>query len=343
MYKKQTHSLLFALILTVFSLPGLEGGLSAEEKILPPPSDARAHTYSIVARDPETGDMGVAVQSHWFSVGSIVSWAEPGIGAVATQSFVEASYGPLGLELMRNGKTAPQALASLLASDEHANVRQVAMIDAAGNVAGHTGDNCIFAAGDQQGANFSVQANLMENDTVWGAMAAAYEATDGDLADKMLAAMRAAEGEGGDIRGKQSAVMLIVSGDRNLPKWKRKMELRIEDHTQPLAELERLINVHRAYEFMNQGDEHITQNDVEAAVEAYGAAAELAPEIVEIRYWQAATLAGAGELETALPIFREVFAAEPRWHKLTPRLVASGLLPDDPELMAAILAVGSSK
>ncbi len=335
-----SHTSSLSAPLWIFSI-AIASALAAGQPASPPPADARAHTYSIVAYDPETGDMGVAVQSHWFSVGSIVSWAEPGVGAVATQSFVEASYGPLGLELMRNGKTAEQALTSLLAADEHANVRQVAMVDASGNVAGHTGANCIIAAGDQQGQHYSVQANLMANDTVWGAMAAAYEATEGDLADRMLTAMKAAEGEGGDIRGMQSASMVIVSGDISKPKWKRKMELRIEDHPAPLDELERLINVHRAYEFMNEGDEHMTANDVAAAVEAYGAAAELAPEIVEIRYWQAVTLAGAGEVDRALPIFREVFAAEARWVELTSRLPPSGLLPDDPDLLAAILATAS--
>ena len=331
MRRRSIHTTLAAAIFTTVLTAG---------PVKPPPNEARAHTYSIVARDPDTGDLGVAVQSHWFSVGSIVGWAEPGIGAVATQSFVDPSYGPLGLALMRDGKTAEQALQSLLASDDHANVRQVAMIDASGNVAAHTGENCIFAAGDQVGENYSVQANLMENDTVWDAMAAAYESTEGDLADRMLAAMRAAEGEGGDIRGMQSASMLIVSGDRSQPAWQRKLDLRVEDHPAPLDELERLIQVHRAYEFMNQGDEHMTENDVESAVAAYGAAADLAPDIVEIRYWQAVTLAGAGELEQALPIFAEVFAAEPRWHKLTPRLPASGLLPDDADLLEAILQAG---
>lgn len=330
-------TVLSTTILTVLTAVAVSAGPIA------PRPEARAHTYSIVARDPDTGDLGVAVQSHWFSVGSIVGWAEPGVGAVATQSFVEASYGPLGLELMRVGKSAEQALTSLLAGDEHADVRQVAMIDTAGNVAAHTGEKCIVAAGHHVGENYSVQANLMENDTVWAAMAQAYEFTDGDLADGMLAAMRAAQAEGGDIRGMQSASMLIVSGDRSLPAWQRKLDLRVEDHPAPLDELERLIQVHRAYEFMNQGDEHMTENDVEAAVEAYGAAAELAPEIVEIRYWQAVTLAGAGELEAALPIFAEVFQAEPRWRQLTSRLPASDLLPDDPELLDAILAAGESE
>jgi uncharacterized Ntn-hydrolase superfamily protein len=171
-----------------------------------------AHTYSIVARDPETGQLGVAVQSHWFSVGAIVPWAEAGVGAVATQSFVEPSYGPLGLALMRAGKSAPEALKSLLASDAQADVRQVAMIDAQGRVASHTGVYCIAAAGHRIGANYSAQANLMLKETVWDAMAKAFESAKGDLADRLLSALEAAQGEGGDIRGKQSAAIVVVTG-----------------------------------------------------------------------------------------------------------------------------------
>ncbi len=297
------------------------------------------HTYSIVARDPETGEMGVAVQSHWFSVGSIVSWAEAGVGAVATQSFVEPSYGPLGLALMRAGKTAPEALKALLAADAHGNVRQVAMVDRHGNVAVHTGGSCIAAAGHQTGKGYSVQANMMEKDTVWGAMAKAYESTDGDLAERLMAAMEAAQAEGGDIRGRQSAAILVVPGKSEGAPWaERVVDLRIDDHAEPLVEMRRLLKVHRAYAHMNEGDAHMTEENVEAAMTSYAAAAEMYPEMVEIRYWQAITMASAGKVRESLPIFREVFAAEPRWHTLTPRLVKAGLLPDDPELLKTILS-----
>ena len=299
------------------------------------------HTYSIVARDPATGDLGVAVQSHWFSVGSVVSWAEAGVGAVATQSFVEVSYGPLGLELMKAGKTAPEALHALLAADPNAAVRQVAMVDRHGNVAVHTGESCIAAAGHEKGQQFSVQANMMEKPTVWGAMARAYAAADGDLADRLLAALDAAQAEGGDIRGRQSAALLIVPGTTSGAPWReREVDLRIEDHPRPLEELRRLVKVHRAYEHMNHGDELLADEDVEGALEAYAAAARIYPEKVEIRYWQAVTLAGAGRLDEALPIFREVFAEEERWRVLTPRLRAAGILPDDPELLERILSAG---
>ncbi|MEE8278891.1 MAG: DUF1028 domain-containing protein [Thermoanaerobaculia bacterium] len=297
------------------------------------------HTYSIVARDPATGDLGVAVQSHWFSVGSVVTWAEAGVGAVATQSFVEVSYGPLGLELMRAGKSAPEALAALLAVDPNASVRQVAMVDRQGNVAVHTGASCIAEAGHHQGEQYSAQANLMEKDTVWDAMAEAYEATSGDLAERLLAALQAGQREGGDIRGQQSAAIVVVPGTTQGAPWKeRVVELRVEDHSRPVEELKRLLRIHRAYEHMNRGDQRMAEEDVKGALEEYATAAGMLPENLEILYWQAVTLVGAGRLEEALPIFRRVFTEERRWWDLTPRLPASGLLPEDPEVMQRILA-----
>ncbi|MGE0132163.1 MAG: DUF1028 domain-containing protein [Blastocatellales bacterium] len=235
-----------------------------------------AHTYSIVARDTETGQLGVAVQSHWFSVGAIVPWAEAGVGAVATQSFVEPAYGPLGLTLMRAGKSAPEALKSLLAGDAQAGVRQVAMIDAQGRVAAHTGEHCIIAAGHHTGSNYSVQANLMLKDTVWGAMAKAFENTKGDLADRLLAALEAAEAEGGDIRGKQSAAIIVVSGKPTGKPWAdRLFDLRVEDHSAPVTELKRLVKLQRAYTRMNTGDDLFSKNDIAGALREYSAAEAL--------------------------------------------------------------------
>jgi uncharacterized Ntn-hydrolase superfamily protein len=298
------------------------------------------HTYSIVARDAATGQLGVAVQSHWFSVGSIVSWAEPGVGAVATQSFVEVSYGPLGLELMRAGKSAEQALRALLAGDEHTAVRQVAMVDAHGVVAVHTGEHAVIEACDHSGDGYSVQANLMLNATVCDAMVGAYESSDGDLAERLMTALEAAQEEGGDIRGKQSAALLVVSGDRSLPAWSgRIFDLRIEDHPEPVKEMRRLLTVARAYNYMNQGDEYMTHGEVERAVEAYGAAEALAPDNHEMIFWHAATLAGVGRVDEALPLFKRAFEMWPDWRTLVPRLPASGLLPDDPQLIERIVAV----
>lgn len=302
-------------------------------------ADPRAHTYSIVARDPATGAFGVAVQSHWFQVGPVVPWAEAGVGAVATQSFARVDYGPLGLALMRSGKSAREALDSLLATDAQRDVRQVAMVDRAGVVAAWTGPKCIQAAGHASGEGYSVQANLMDRDTVWPAMARAYEAATGDFAARLLAALEAAEAEGGDIRGRQSAALLVVRGESSGRPWAdRLVDLRVDDHPQPLAELRRLLELHRAYEEMNLGDEAAAKAEWDAAVRHYTAATELAPEIAELPFWQAVTLFMAGQEERALPIFREVFAREERWARLVPRLAASGLLPDDPEKTRRILA-----
>jgi uncharacterized Ntn-hydrolase superfamily protein len=298
------------------------------------------HTYSIVARDAATGELGVAVQSHWFSVGSMVLWAEPGIGAVATQSFVEPSYGPLGLQLMRSGKTAEQALSALLAADDYTDVRQVGMVDAAGNVANHTGENAIVEYCNIAGEGYTVQANLMWKPTVCAAMSKAYEASKGDLAERLMAALEAGEGEGGDIRGKQSVAMLVVSGDPTLPPWAgRLFDLRIEDHSEPLIEMRRLLTMARAYNLMNEGDAYMTEGKVDEAVKAYSGAEALVPDSHEMIFWHAATLAAGGHVEESLPLFSKAFAMWPLWRELVTRLPASGLLPEDPELMEKILAV----
>jgi uncharacterized Ntn-hydrolase superfamily protein len=289
-----------------------------------------AHTYSIVARDPETGEMGVAVQSHYFSVGSVVPWAEAGVGAVATQSFAEASYGPLGLELMKSGKTAPQALQSLLVSDDARDVRQVAMIDANGHVAAHTGSKCILAAGHVTGANYSAQANLMANEKVWPAMSRAFESAKGTLAERMLAALDAAQEVGGDIRGEQSAAMIIVSGKRSGLWWKdRLLDLRVEDHPHPLQELRRLLRVHDAYKHEDRGDAFIAEKNLPAALKEYEAAAQLAPENDELLFWYAVGVYTAGDEKRALELFKQVFKRDQRWIELVGRLPASDLLPAD--------------
>ena len=296
------------------------------------------HTYSIVARDSLSGQMGVAVQSHWFSVGSVVTWAEAGVGAVATQSFVDPAYGPLGLELMRAGKTARQSLNGLLASDPGKDVRQVAMIDTKGNVAAHTGRNCIQGAGHIIGKDYSVQANLMLNSNVWPAMSKAFETTKGDLADRMLAALEAAQEAGGDIRGQQSAAILIVRGTSTGRPWSdRVMDLRVEDHPDPLKELRRIVSVHRAYEHMNNGDLAIEHDDIEGALREYGAAEAMFPDNLEMKFWHAISLVNAERVDEALPILRIVFGEDRNWVTLVERLPAAGLLPDDRIILRKIL------
>jgi uncharacterized Ntn-hydrolase superfamily protein len=297
------------------------------------------HTFSIVARDPQTGELGVAVQSHWFSVGPIVPWAEAGVGAVATQSFVDPSYGKNGLELMRTGKSAPDALKELLAKDQARDVRQVAMIDSQGRVDAWTGKSDIQAAGHKVGKDYSVQANLMLNERVWPAMADAFETTKGDLADRMLAALDAGQAAGGDIRGRQSAAMVVVKAKSTGEPWKdRLFDLRVDDSPEPLKELRRLVTLQRAYNHMNAGDLAVEKKDNEGALREYSAAEKLVPDNAEMIYWHAVALVNMKRVDESLPLFRKVFAMDPNWATLTPRLPKSGLLPDDPKVMQRILS-----
>jgi uncharacterized Ntn-hydrolase superfamily protein len=278
----------------------------------------------------------------------LVTWAEAGVGAVATQALVEVSYGPLGLALMRAGKSAPEALAALLAADGNGGreIRQVAMVDAQGQVAAHTGARCIADAGhecaNETGEGFSVQANMMANPDVWPAMARAYREAEGDLAGRMLIALEAGQAAGGDIRGQQSAAILIVKPVSTGQPWADTvMELRVEDHPEPVRELRRLVDLHRAYQHMNQGDELMGDGQTEEALREYRAAAEMAPEIEEMGFWHAVTLADIGRVDEALPIFRDMFAKNADWAKLVSRLPKASLLRDDPEMMRRILALVS--
>ena len=299
-----------------------------------------ASTYSIVARDAETGQLGVAVQSHWFSVGSVVPSAESGVGAVATQSITDPSYGSLGLALMRSGKSAPDSLRSLIAGDSGAAMRQVAMIDATGRAAAHTGARCIAEAGNLVGEGYSVQANLMLKDTVWPAMAKAYETSEGDLAERLMAALEAAQREGGDIRGRQSAALLVVRGTTTGKPWAdRLFDLRIEDHATPIVELRRLVDLRRAYLHMDEGDEHMAADDVDGALVSYSAAEKLAPDNIEMVFWHAVSLVNADRTVDSLPLFRRVFASDKNWITVVPRIRRSGFLPDDDDTMKQILAV----
>lgn len=304
-------------------------------------SFAPVHTFSIVARDPNTGDLGVAVQSHWFSVGSIVTWAEAGVGAVATQSFVEPSYGPKGLSLMSSGKSAADALSSLLAQDPHPEVRQVAMIDARGGVQTHTGSKCIAAAGHRIGTNYSAQANLMADASVWGAMGEAFESAKGDLAERLLVALEAAQRQGGDIRGRQSAAILIVSGKPTGQVWKdRLVDLRVEDSPDPIVELRRLVGLWRAYRLMNAGDDAVTEKRPEDALRLYAEAEKMAPHMDEFVFWHAVALVSLNRVDESLPVFARAFRMNPSWLVLLERLPAAGLLPDDRKLLERIRSAG---
>jgi uncharacterized Ntn-hydrolase superfamily protein len=298
-------------------------------------------TYSIVARDPETGDLGVAVQSHFFAVGVVVGWAEAGVGAVATQSLVEPAYGPRGLELMRRGRGAGEALSELLAADAEAEVRQVGMVDAGGGVAVHTGERCIEAAGHRSGDGWSVQANMMRSEGVPGAMAEVFQDASGPLAERMLAALDAAEAQGGDIRGRQSASLLVKAGSASGRRFEDVgVDLRVDDHPDPLGELRRLLTLKRAYDRVEAGDELAGRGDMDGALREYAAAHEIQPDNVELAFWHGVTLAGAGREDEARPLLHKAFAEHDGWRELLLRLPAAGLFPEDRELIERLLDAG---
>lgn len=279
-------------------------------------------TYSIVARDPATGQLGVAVQSRYFSVGSIVTWAEAGVGAVATQSMANPDYGPQGLALMRAGISAPAALKALVDADNAGDVRQVAMVDAHGNAAAHTGARCIEAAGQIVGAGFSVQANMMVDDSIWPAMHAAYTDAKGDLADRMLASLDAAQAAGGDVRGQQSAALLVVEGKRRTRPWRGVVcELRVEDHSRPLEELRRLLTMQRAYRFADLGDDATAAGKNDEATELYERAFNLVPDHDELQFWAGIGLLRRGRDADGEAMLRKCFAQNPAMARLVPRLV----------------------
>jgi uncharacterized Ntn-hydrolase superfamily protein len=270
----------------------------------------------------------------------VVSWAEAGVGAVATQSFAEVSYGPGGLALMRGGRSAAGALGELVDADEGEAARQVAMLDAAGRVAVHTGRGCIPEAGHQVGNQMSAQANMMRRSTVPRAMVEAYTAAAGEkLAWRLLAALDAAEADGGDIRGRQSAALLVVSGKRSNTPWKeRRVELRVEDHPEPLRELRRLLKLRAAYDLVEEAERAAMKGDLAAAARHYQLAHDEAPDNIEIAFWLGLSLAGAGRVDEGRALVRRAAEVHDGWDELLRRLPQAGLLPEDPQLMQALLA-----
>lgn len=297
-------------------------------------------TYSIVARDPQTGELGVAVQTRWPNVGSIVPWAEPAVGAVATQSFAEKSYGPLGLARMRDGATPSDALEALLADDAGRDTRQVGMVDAGGRSAAHTGVRCVEAAGHVTDDGLSIQANMMERPTVWPAMAEAFRSTSGALSDRLMAALLAAEREGGDVRGRQSAAILVVPATG--PAWTTRYDLRVEDDPAPLDELMRLLRLARAYEAFDLAQEHASGGDPAAASAAMDTARSLAPNDDQLTLWASLFAANAGRREDARRWYREAHLAEPRGGEHLRRFAAAGHLPPETVSVIEDLAAGDA-
>jgi len=328
---------LFFRVLISFFILILVNPLLAQHH--PETCEPLAHTFSIVARDTTTGEMAVGVQSHWFSVGTIVSWGKSGVGVVATQSFVNPAFGPNGLKLMEEGNSAEDALQILVKADNGRDFRQVAFLDKNGNVSAYTGKKCISSAHHLIGNNYSVQANMMLNDNVVPAMSRAFVENDGlPLPERIMKALQAAQSAGGDIRGKQSAALIVVGPDRVEDPWADKLiDLRVDDNPEPLKELERLLKVHRAYDHMNRGDLAVENNDMAVALEEYGAAEKMFPQNLEMKYWKGVTLANKGFQEEALQVFEYVFIRDENWRELTRRLPKAGLLTVSPDKLQEIL------
>jgi uncharacterized Ntn-hydrolase superfamily protein len=297
-----------------------------------------AHTYSIVARDDRTGEMGAGVQSHWFSVGTVVPWALAGVGAVVTQSFTNPAFGPEGLRLLSEGKTPQSAVEEMISKDDGRDFRQLAVIDPQGRSFAHTGSKCVAEAGHLCGKNYSVQANMMLKDTVWEAMAEAFENSDGPLADRIMAALVAAEKEGGDARGRQSAALVIVRAKGTGRVWKnRTVDLRVDDCRDPLKELARLLKVHRAYESMDAGDAALEKGEMSAALRHYSTAERLFPRNDEMVFWHAVGLANNERFEEAVPLFGKAFERNANWRVMVPRLIMNGTLRISEEQLKALL------
>lgn len=312
------------------------GGASPEED--EPAMDLRpgrlAATYSIVARDAATGELGVAVQSSYFSVGTDVCWAEPGVGAVATQAILDVGYGPKGLELLARGVPPEEALARLVAEDPGAPLRQVAIVDAGGRLAAHTGAACVPACAHVFGEGYSVQGNMLASDDVWKAMGPAFEAAEGDLAERLMQALEAADEAGGDVRGRQSAALLVVSGERSERPWEgRIIDLHVEDDPSPLQELRRLLTIRRAYALFDRARKVLETGDVDAALALVMEARELQPDNVQFCFWAGVGLANAGRRDEARRWLGEAFGAAEAWRELARRLVPLGMLPADPTLL----------
>jgi len=327
----------FGVIILIIS--GFFMTVQAQKKNFDPYSSPLAHTFSIVAKDAQTGNIGVAVQSHWFAVGTSVTWAKAGVGAVATQSFVNPMYGQMGLELMQKGLSAKQTLDSLISTDDGRDFRQVALIDVSGRVAAYTGKKCVADAGDMQGDQFSVQANMMLRNTVWPAMAKAFRESEGKpLAERLVAALEAAQGQGGDIRGQQSAAVLVVRGMATGKKWEdRLVDLRVDNSLTAVHDIAKLLKAQRAYEHMNNGDLATEHGDTQRALEEYGAAEKMFPDNLEMKYWHAVQLANMGRVKESLPLFKEVFVRNVHWMELTKRLIPNKLLDVNQDQLKMIL------
>ena len=293
-------------------------------------------TYSIIGRDPERGEIGIAVQSRWFHAGEDVAWIEPGVGAVCTQAMVNPAYGPRGLDLMRGGRSADEALATLAAADEGAEVRQVAMLDATGRFAQHTGKRCVAAAGHTTGEDCCAQGNMLTRESCWGAMVGAFASKE-RLTDRLLDALDAAEREDGDARGRQAARILVLRDEPVGDPWEdRVLDLQVVDNPDPVPELRRLVTVKRAYDHLGRAFDLADKGDPRAASDEADAAHALAPTDDQILFWRATMLGGAGRIGEAADAMREATGVNPRWPDFLRRCIAAGLVPPQAGALADV-------
>ena len=297
-----------------------------------------AHTFSIVAFDPVSGDMGIAVQSHWFSVGNTVSWGEAGVGVIATQALVNFNYGNDGLKLLKEGKRSKEVMDILLKNDPGREMRQVAILDKFGNIAVNTGQTCVNAAGHKKGLFYSVQANFASDSTVWNKMSNAYEKHKGTMVEKMISALESAENAGGDVRGRQSASILVVRGKATGKPWlDRKIDLRVDDSDDPIGELKRLYKVHMAYQAFNHGNSALMKGNIDDADYYFNLASKLYPDNVEMTFWYAVELVNLGYLDKSIPYFKKIFDKEPSWKNVVlPKIVEAGILNVEPKILEKI-------
>ncbi|EHQ53329.1 hypothetical protein ECTPHS_11637 [Ectothiorhodospira sp. PHS-1] len=303
-----------------------------------PPAQLPVATYSIVARDPASGHLGVAVQSHHFAVGSVAPFARAGVGAGTIQSFAKLIYATEGLRLMRDGASAGEALRRLLARDHHMDYRQAAMIDTQGDVVAHTGRLCIDEAGHCLGDEYACLGNMLLNDGTWEAMGRAYEAAEGDFPHRLISALEAAQAQGGDLRGRRSAAMIVVSGRATGdPAQDTLLDLRVEDHPTPVRELKRLVILKEAYEFNTLGGHHLRHGEYDKAIQAFTRAETLAPEEDELIFWRSVALINAGHEAEARALLGALFQRAPHWSLLLKRVAKSRFLPDDPALIQRLL------
>jgi uncharacterized Ntn-hydrolase superfamily protein len=285
-------------------------------------------TYSIVARDPGTGQLGVAAQSCYFALGSVLPWARAGVGAVATQSMVDPGYGPRCLDLLADGMGAAEALERVRAADEGREVRQVGLVDASGAVASFTGSLCIDEVGHAEGDGFSAQANMMAGPGVCEAMADAFAATPGSLATRLLAALVAAESKGGDARGQMSAALIVVEGERHEHPWEGVLtDVRVDHHPEPLAELARLLQVAEAYHLCDVAEGALIAGDAAAALAGAEAGLALLPGEGNLVLSYIGALIGVGRMDEAKAEVQRLVAVRPPWEGVLRALIARGLVP----------------